>query len=115
MTAINHQTREVTEEGTDGETVDLAVGETVKNLSPAWVVDRVTVEYFEAVTVAGAGPREVEGGAALTATGAAEPGAKLAEWDFRDRRRGSSRVDRQGKRVGDSLGAGRRTQDGGDA
>ena len=56
--AINHETREVTLRGENGETVDLVVGEDARNLGQVHVGDTVIADYMhslEIMVVAGDG------------------------------------------------------------
>jgi len=79
VTAINHDTRDVTLQDSDGNTTEIVVGEEVKNLPQVEVGDVVTVEYMEAVTIEVMGPDGAEPAAAgAAAMGTAEPGKKPA-------------------------------------
>lgn len=77
--AVNHETREVTLRGPEGNTITIEADERVKNLAQVEVGDKVTVDYFEAVTIQVFGKDEVEAGAAAMAvSGSAEAGQKPA-------------------------------------
>ncbi|MFW2366377.1 MAG: hypothetical protein ACN4GW_08165 [Desulforhopalus sp.] len=77
--AVNHETREVTLKGPEGNLVTIEADERVKNLAQVEVGDKVTVDYVEAVTIQVFGKDEVEAGAsAMTVAGSAEAGEKPA-------------------------------------
>jgi hypothetical protein len=52
VTAINHETREVTLESETGEVLEIVAGDDVRNLGQVEVGDVVDVEYFEALALA---------------------------------------------------------------
>ena len=66
VTAVDHETREVTLKGSDGETVTITAGEEVKNLGQVDVGDKVTVEYLEVVAMEVLPSKEVEMAAMTT-------------------------------------------------
>lgn len=77
VAAIDHDTREVTLEGADGNTVTITAGEEVKNLAQVDVGDKVNVEYMEIVALE-VMPRTETEIAAMTTT-MAEKTAPLGE------------------------------------
>ena len=79
VTAINQETREVTLENADGESVTFIAGDEVRNLAQVEVGDKLTVDYLEAVEIKVLGPEEAEVGAeGVAAAGRAELGEKPA-------------------------------------
>jgi Cu/Ag efflux protein CusF len=76
VTAVDHETREVTLEGPNGKTVTITAGEEVRNLAQVEVSDKVAVEYIEVVAMEVMPPNEM-GMAAMTT--AAEKTAPLGE------------------------------------
>ena len=79
VTAVDQETRELTLQDAEGNSVTLTASEAVKNLPQVEVGDRVQVEYLEAVSVQVFGPDELEVGAAAVAGGGkAEAGEKPA-------------------------------------
>ncbi len=64
VVAVDHETREVTLEGADGETVSFTAGDDVRNLDQVEAGDAVLAEVFEEITVdVFANPEGVEPGA----------------------------------------------------
>ncbi len=79
VAAVDQNTREVTLQDAEGNSVTLTAGEEVKNLPQVEVGDQVNVEYLETVTVQVFSPDQVEMGAEVAAAAAtAEPGQKPA-------------------------------------
>ena len=79
VTAINHETREVTLQNAEGESVTIIADDEVKNLAQVDVGDKLTIEYMEGVMIQVFGSGEVElGTEEVTAVARAEPGEKPA-------------------------------------
>jgi hypothetical protein len=79
VTAVDLESREVTLQNAEGDSVTLIVGEEAKNLPQVEVGDIVQVEYLEAVSVQVFEPDQIETGAEVVAAKAtAEPGEKPA-------------------------------------
>lgn len=77
VTAINHETREVTLQNTSGESFTFIAGDEVRNLAQVEVGDRLVVEYMEAINIKVLSPGEAELGAAGSAAASrAELGEK---------------------------------------
>lgn len=79
VTAINHETRQVTLQNTAGESVTFIASDEVRNLAQVDVGDKVLVEYIEAIEIQVMGPEEAQlGTAEISAATRAEPGEKPA-------------------------------------
>lgn len=79
VTAINHDTREVTLQSSEGESVTFIAGDEVRNLAQVEVGDKLKVEYMEAIQIQVLAPGEAEVGAQeVVAGGRAELGEKPA-------------------------------------
>ena len=80
VTAINHETREVTLAGAEGQSTTFTASEHVRNLSQVEVGDQVIAEIYEEITISvHANPDGMEPGAGeFSATGVAEDGAMPA-------------------------------------
>lgn len=77
VTAINHETREVTLQDASGESFTFIASDEVRNLAQVEVGDKLLVEYMEAVDIQVLEPGEAElGVSGTTAAGRAEPGEK---------------------------------------
>ncbi len=77
VTAINHETREVTLQDSTGQSFSFIASDEVRNLAQVEVGDLLSVDYMEAVNIQVLGPGEAELGATGTAAAArAEPGEK---------------------------------------
>jgi hypothetical protein len=77
VTAINHETREVTLQDASGESFTFIASDEVRNLAQVEVGDKLFVEYIEAVDIQVLEPGEAElGVSGSTAAGRAEPGEK---------------------------------------
>ena len=63
VTAINQETREVTLEKADGESISFIASDEVQNLAQVNVGDKLSVEYMEAIEIQVLGPDEAEVGA----------------------------------------------------
>lgn len=63
VTAVNPETREVTLQNADGESITVIAGEEVRNFAQIEVGDKLTVEYMESVEIQVLGPDEAEVGA----------------------------------------------------
>lgn len=77
VTAINHETREVTLAGADGQEVSFTVSDQVRNLPQVEAGDQVLAEVYEEVSISvHANPEGLEPGAGeVAAMGRAEAGA----------------------------------------
>lgn len=60
VAAIDHDTREVTLETDDGESVTVTVGPEARNLDQVEVGDRVEVQYYQAVAVEVLAPSDIQ-------------------------------------------------------
>lgn len=79
VTAINHETRQVTLQNTAGESVTFIASDDVRNLAQVEVGDKIMAEYMEAIEIQVMGPEEAELGAGeIAAATRAEPGEKPA-------------------------------------
>ncbi len=79
VTAVNHETRQVTLQDSSGELVTFIAGEQVRNLAQVDVGDKILVEYIEAIEIQVMGPEEAQLGAGeISAATRAEPGEKPA-------------------------------------
>lgn len=79
VTAINHETRQVTLLNTEGESVTFIASEDVQNLPQVDVGDKVVAEYVEAIEIQVLAPEDAEVGAEnIAAATRAEPGEKPA-------------------------------------
>jgi predicted RecA/RadA family phage recombinase len=72
VAAVDHETREVTLQGSDGRTVTITADEDVKNLDQVDVGDKVSVEYLEMVALEALPSNEVELAAMTTAANKTE-------------------------------------------
>jgi len=80
--AIDHETREVTLRGSDGEKLTFVADERVKNLAQVDVGDTVAATYYESVAFEVHKPGELSPGVAIAeGTGTAELGSKPAALD----------------------------------
>jgi uncharacterized lipoprotein len=79
VTAINHETRQVTLENAQGETTTFIADENVRNLAQVEVGDVLTVEYLEGVVIEVVDPNtelgSTEAGVATRAEAGQKPGA----------------------------------------
>jgi acyl transferase domain-containing protein len=79
VTAVNQETREVTVETGEGESVSFIAGEEVRNLAQVEVGDKIMVEYIEAVEIQVVAADQAEVGAeGAMAAARAEKGEKPA-------------------------------------
>ena len=79
VTAINHETRQVTLLDSSGESVTFIAGEQVRNLAQVEVGDNLIMEYIEAIEIQVLAPDEAELGAGeISAATRAKPGEKPA-------------------------------------
>ncbi|MGD2074041.1 MAG: hypothetical protein PVI91_00035 [Gammaproteobacteria bacterium] len=79
VTAVDHETREVTLQDADGKETTLRVGEEVRNLPQVEVGDQLDIAYYELVDVEVLAPDEAEPRtAAISTLETAEPGQKPA-------------------------------------
>jgi hypothetical protein len=79
VTAINHETREVTLKVPDGKSVTVKAGSDVRNFPQIEVGDLLTVEYIGSVNIKVLAPEEAKpGAAAVTTLATAQPGQKPA-------------------------------------
>ena len=79
VTAVNHETRQVTLQDSKGESVTFIASKDVRNLAQVDVGDKIMVEYMEAIEIQVMGPEEAELGAGeISAATRAEPGEKPA-------------------------------------
>lgn len=79
VTAIDQDTREVTLEDAEGESITIIAGEEVRNLAQVEVGDKVMLEYLEAISIDVFAADEIEVGAEVVSGAArAEPGEKPA-------------------------------------
>ena len=79
VTAINHETREVTLQDIDGESFTFVAGEQVRNLAQVKVGDKLKVDYLQSIQIKVLAPDEAEVGVQQTVAGErAEPGEKPA-------------------------------------
>jgi hypothetical protein len=79
VTAVNHETRQVTLKNTAGESVTFIASDEVRNLAQVDVGDKLMVEYMEAIDIQVMGPEEADLGAGkIAAATRAEPGEKPA-------------------------------------
>lgn len=76
VTAVNHETRQVTLQNSAGESVTFIASDDVRNLAQVEVGDRLIVEYIEAIDIQVLPPGEAEVG---VAEAAAESRAELGE------------------------------------
>ena len=77
VTAINHETREVTIQDASGEPFTFIASDEVRNLAQVEVGDKLIVEYMEAINIQVLSPGEAELGAAESAAASrAELGEK---------------------------------------
>lgn len=76
VTAINHETREVTLQDADGESFTFVAGEQVRNLAQVQVGDKLKVDYLQSIQIKVLAPNEAEVGAQQTVVG---DRAKLGE------------------------------------
>jgi hypothetical protein len=84
VAAIDHDTREVTLETDDGESVTVTVGPEARNLDQVEVGDRVEVQYYQAVAVEVLAPSDIQPSAGMVsrmerAPEGEKPGAMLLE------------------------------------
>ncbi len=66
--AINHETREVSLRGPEGNTVDIVASEDVRNLDQVSVGDSLNVEYVQSVSIEVVAAVDAEAGLAVIAT-----------------------------------------------
>ena len=79
VTAINHETRQVTLKDIDGESMTFIASDEVRNLAQVEVGDKLKVEYLQTIEIQVLAPEQAEVGAKeITAAGRAEPGEKPA-------------------------------------
>jgi hypothetical protein len=79
VTAINQETREVTLQDSEGESITFVAGDEVRNLAQVEVGDKLKVEYLQTIEIKVLSPEEAEVGAQQVVTGGrAEPGEKPA-------------------------------------
>ena len=79
VTAINQETREVTLQDSEGESITFIAGDEVRNLAQVEVGDKLKVEYLQTIEIKVLSPEEAEVGAQQVVTGGrAEPGEKPA-------------------------------------
>ena len=79
VTAINHETRQVTLQDTEGESFTFIASDEVRNLAQVEVGDKLMVEYLQAIEIRVLAPGEAEVGVQeIAAGGRAEPGVKPA-------------------------------------
>jgi guanyl-specific ribonuclease Sa len=79
VTAINQETREVTLQNSEGESITFIASDEVRNLAQVEVGDKLKVEYLEAIEIRVLAPGEAEVGAQQIVTGGrAELGEKPA-------------------------------------
>lgn len=76
VTAINHETREVTLKNAQGETATFIADASVRNLGQVEVGDVLTVEYLEGVVIEVVDPNTELGAAEANVAARAEPGQK---------------------------------------
>ena len=79
VTAINHETRQVTLKDIEGESMTFIASDEVRNLAQVEVGDKLKVEYLQTIEIQVLAPEQAEVGAKeITAAGRAEPGEKPA-------------------------------------
>ena len=78
VTAINHDTREVTLQDAAGESVTIIADDEVRNLAQVEVDDKVMIEYLESVSIQVLGPEAEVGAEVVEGMARAEPGEKPA-------------------------------------
>jgi hypothetical protein len=79
VTAINHETRQVTLQDAAGESFTFIASDEVRNLAQVEVGDKLFVEYLQTIKIQVLAPGEAEVGAKeIVAKGRAEPGEKPA-------------------------------------
>lgn len=79
VTAINQETREVTLQDSEGESITFIAGDEVRNLAQVEVGDNLKVEYLQTIEIKVLSPEEAEVGAQQVVSGGrAEPGEKPA-------------------------------------
>jgi len=79
VTAINQETREVTLQNSEGESITFIASDEVRNLAQVEVGDKLKVEYLEAIEIRVLAPGEAEVGAQqIVSGGRAELGEKPA-------------------------------------
>jgi hypothetical protein len=79
VTAINHETREVTLQDVDGESFTFVAGDQVRNLAQVQVGDKLKVDYLQSIQIKVLAPDEAEVGVQQTVAGdRAELGEKPA-------------------------------------
>ena len=77
VTAINQETREVTLQDSEGETITIVAGDEVRNLAQVKVGDKLKVDYLQTTQIQVLKPDEAEVGAQQIVAGErAEPGEK---------------------------------------
>jgi len=77
VTAINQETREVTLQDAEGESMTIIAGDEVRNLAQVEVGDKLKVEYLQTIAIQVFAPGEAEVGAQQIVTGGrAEQGEK---------------------------------------
>jgi len=79
VTAINHETREVTLQDAEGESITIIAGDEVRNLAQVEVGDKLKVEYLQTIMIQVVAADEAAVGAQQIVAGdRAEPGEKPA-------------------------------------
>jgi hypothetical protein len=79
VTAINHETRQVTLQDAEGESMTFIASDEVRNLAQVEVGDKLMVEYLQAIEIRVLAPGEAEVAAQeIVAGGKADPGEKPA-------------------------------------
>lgn len=79
VTAINHETREVTLQDAEGESFTIIAGDEVRNLAQVQVGDKLGVEYLQSITIQVLAPDQAEiGGQEVITGGRAQAGDKPA-------------------------------------
>lgn len=79
VTAINHETREVTLQDIDGESFTFIAGDEVRNLDQVEVGDKLSVEYLQTIKIQVLPPDQAQvGGQEVVTGGRAAPGEKPA-------------------------------------